>query len=130
MSRGSPWATNYQLYGDIIILLNFIFIGLRSYKITPGLSTNKQRHCLLLLKRGIHVAPTHLQVMLSFGKYIKGLKNKIHTAVRRNLEEILEVKTFLKISKGFKYRGPNVELRFCSFLGCVHFSTTGTDKEK
>ena len=56
----------------------------------------------------------------------KGLKSKIYTAVRRNLEEILEVKTFLKMSIGFICR----ELRFCSFLECVHFSTTGTDKEK
>ena len=54
--------------------------------------------------------------MLSFGMpYIKGLKNKIHTAVRRNLEEILEVKTLLKMSIGFKSKGPEVELRFCSF---------------
>ena len=30
---------------------------------------------------------------------------------------------------GFKCRGPKVELRFCSFLGYVHFSTAGTDKE-
>ena len=30
---------------------------------------------------------------------------------------------------GFKCRGPEVELRFCSFLGCVHFSTAGTDEE-
>ena len=41
-----------------------------------------------------------------FWQYIKGLINKIHTAVRRNLEETLEVKTFLKMSLGFKYRGP------------------------
>ena len=72
--------------------------------------------------------------MLSFGNIlspdIKGLRNKIHTAVRRNFEEILEVKTFLKMSIGFKCRGPKVELRFSSFLGCVHFSTTGMDKEK
>ena len=46
------------------------------------------------------------------------------------LEEILEVKTFLKMSIRFKFRDPKLELRFCSFLGCVHFSTTGTDKEK
>ena len=58
------------------------------------------------------------------------LKNKIHTAVRGNFEEILEVKTFLKMSVGFKYLGPKVELQFCSFLGCVHFSTAGTDKER
>ena len=45
---------------DIIILLNFIFTGLQGYKITPGLSTDKQRRRLLLLKTGIHVAPTHL----------------------------------------------------------------------
>ena len=62
--------------------------------------------------------------------HFKGLKNKIHTTVRRNLEEILEVKTFLKMSIGFQCRGPKVELRFCTFLGCIHFSTTGTDKEK
>ena len=59
-----------------------------------------------------------------------GKKNKIHTAVGRNLEEVLEVKTFLKMSIGFKCRGPNLELRFCSFLECVHFSTAGTNKEK
>ena len=37
---------------DIIILLNFIFTYLQGYQITPGLSTNKQRHRLLLLKTG------------------------------------------------------------------------------
>ena len=37
---------------------------------------------------------------------------------------------FLKMSIGFKCRGPKVELRFCLVLGSVHFSTTGTDKEK
>ena len=76
---------------EIIILLNFIFTGFHDYQITPGLSTNKQRHRLLLLKMRIH---------------IKGSKNNIHTAVRRNLEEIFEVKTFLKISIGFKCHGP------------------------
>ena len=45
----------------------------------------------------------------------------IHTAVRRNLKEIFEAKTFLKMSIGFKCRGSEAELRFCSFLGCVHF---------
>ena len=50
--------------------------------------------------------------------------------VRRNLEEILEVKTVLKMSIGFKCIGPEVELRFFSFLGYVHISTTGTDKGK
>ena len=36
------------------------------------------------------------------------------------------------MSMGFKCRGPKipVELRFCSLLGCDHFSTAGTDKEK
>ena len=34
------------------------------------------------------------------------------------------------MSIGFKCRGPKAELRFCSFLGCVHFSTTDTDKER
>ena len=50
----------------------------------------------------------------------------------RLLEEILKKffrKKILKMSIGFKCRGPKVEPRFCSFLGCVHFSTTGTDKE-
>ena len=55
---------------DIIILLNFIFTCLHGYQITPGLSTNKERHCLSLLKTGIHVAQTHLQVMLSFGNIL------------------------------------------------------------
>ena len=41
-----------------------------------------------------------------------------------------KVKTFLKMSIGFKCRGPKVVLRFCSFLGCVHFGTAGTNKEK
>ena len=48
--------------------------------------------------------------MLSFGNILRELKNKIHTAVRRNLEEILEVKIFFKMSIGFKCRGPKVEL--------------------
>ena len=34
------------------------------------------------------------------------------------------------MSIGFKFWRPKVELRFFSFLGCVHFSTSGTDKEK
>ena len=34
------------------------------------------------------------------------------------------------MSIGFKCRGPEVELRFSSFLGYVHTSTTGTEKEK
>ena len=34
------------------------------------------------------------------------------------------------MSIGFKCGGPEVDLRFFSFLGWVHFSTTGTDKEK
>ena len=55
----------------IIILLNFIFTDLYGYEITPGLSTDKQRHRLLLLKTGIHVAPSHLQVMLSFGNILR-----------------------------------------------------------
>ena len=61
---------------------------------------------------------------------LKDQEIKSVTAVRTNLEEILEVKRFLKMSIGFKCLGPKVELRFCSFLGCVHFSTAGTDKEK
>ena len=68
--------------------------------------------------------------MLSFDDILRDKKNEIHTAVRKNLKGILEVKTFLKMSIGFKYRGSKLELRFCSFLGCVHFSTAGTDKEK
>ena len=64
-------------------------VGLYGHQIMPGLSTNKQRHRLRLLKTGIHIAPTHHQAMLSFGN-INGLKNKIHTAVIGNLEEILD----------------------------------------
>ena len=52
---------------DIIILLNYMFTRLHGYQIMPGLSTDKRRHRLLLLKTGIHLAPTHLLVMLSFG---------------------------------------------------------------
>ena len=64
--------------------------------------------------------------MLSFGNI---LRESIQL-YEENLEEILEVKEILKMSIGFKCRGPKVELRFCKFLGCVHFSTIGTDKEK
>ena len=56
---------------DIIILLIFIFTGLCGYQITSSLSTNKQRHRILLLKMGIHVAPIHLYVMLSFGNILR-----------------------------------------------------------
>ena len=73
---------------------------------------------------GYHAPPP------SMSNRVKRLKTEIHTAVRRNLEEILEVKTFCKMYIGFKCRGPKVELPFCSFTGCVHFSTAGTDKEK
>ena len=68
--------------------------------------------------------------MLGLGNILRGLKNKIHADVRRNLEEILEIKTLIKMSTGSKCLGPKLEVRFCSFLRCVHFSTTGTDKEK
>ena len=43
------------------------------------------------------------------------------------MQLLVEVKTFLKMSIGFKCRDPKAELRFCSFLECVHFITT--DKE-
>ena len=75
-SGGFELISYFSYTGDIINLLNFIFSGLHGYQITPGLSTNKQRHCLLLLKTKIHVAPTHLLVMLSFGN------NFIISAVR------------------------------------------------
>ena len=42
----------------------------------------------------------------------EGLKNKIHTAVRRNVEEIFEMKIFFKMSTGIKCRSPKVELQF------------------
>ena len=59
--RKNMWAkTIISFMDDIIILLNFIFTGLQGYEVTPGLSTNKQRHHLLLLKTGIHVARTYL----------------------------------------------------------------------
>ena len=45
---------------DITILFNFIFTGLHDNEIKPGLSANEQRHRLLLLKTGIHVAPALL----------------------------------------------------------------------
>ena len=49
-----------SLMDGSINLLNFIFTDLHGYQITPGLGVDKQRHCLLLLKAGIRVAPTHL----------------------------------------------------------------------
>ena len=65
-----------------------------------------------------------------FWQYIKRLKNKTHTVVRRHLEETLDIKTFFNMSIGFKYRGSKVELRFCLVLRCIHFSTPGTNKTK
>ena len=63
----------------------------------------------------------------SLWQYVKGLRNKLHTVVKRNLEEIIEVRTFLKMSIAFKCWGPKVEPQICLFLVCVHFSTTGTN---
>ena len=69
--------------------------------------------------------------MLSFGNVLRESKVKSIQLLEKSLEEILEVKTFLKKSIGFtECRSPEIELRFCSFLGCIYFSTTGTDKEK
>ena len=61
--------TRYSYTDDIIILLKFTFTDLHGYQITPGWSTDKQRHRLLLLKTGINVAPTHVSVMLSLAVY-------------------------------------------------------------
>ena len=70
-----------------------------------------------------HISLSNFQ----FWQNTEGLENKIYAAVKRNLEEILEVKTFLKMFIRFKCQVPKVELQFCSFLGCVHFSVVGTD---
>ena len=51
------------------------------------------------LHRGRAASPDSEKPCL-FG--VKVLKNKIYAAVRRNLEEVLEVKAFLKTSIGFK----------------------------
>ena len=68
--------------------------------------------------------------MLSFDNILRDQKIKSIQLLEETFEEILEVKTFLRISIGFKCRGPEADVRFCSFLGCVHFSTTSTDKEE
>ena len=73
--------------------------------------TDKQKHRLLLLKTGDTCCTNPTLKMLSFGNILRNLKN-IHTAVRRNLEEILEVKAFLKMSIGFKCRGPKGSVIF------------------
>ena len=60
-----------------------------------------------------------------------GLKNKIHAAVKRNLEEILEVKRFLKISIGLDLIAEVLSrAMILLILVCIHFSTTGMDKGK
>ena len=46
----------------------------------------------------------------------------------RNLEETVDVKTLSKMSIGCECWGHKVELRFCSFLGCIHFITPITEK--
>ena len=48
----SGWWLPCSYTDNAIILLNFIFTRLHGYQITPGFSTNKQRHRLLLLKDG------------------------------------------------------------------------------
>ena len=68
-----------------------------------------------IFKNGDTCCKTHLQIILSYGNILK-IKNIIRTAVKINHEEILEVKTFLKMSTGFKCRGHKVEPRFYSFL--------------
>ena len=89
----------------MIILLNFIFTGLHGYQMMSGLSTNKQEYRLLLFKDGNTCCTNPSLSNAYFWQCIKGLKNKIHTAV----------KTFLKFSIRSKCRGPKLELRFCSF---------------
>ena len=74
---------------DIIILFKFIFTGLHGYQIKPGLSTNKQRHRLLLLKTGIHVASTHLYVMLSFGNILRDQTRKFIQLLEEALKKVL-----------------------------------------
>ena len=37
---------------------------------------------------------------------------------------------YIYVYIGLKCRSPKVELQFCSFLGCVHFSTASTNKKK
>ena len=52
----------------------------------------------------------------SFGNILRDYRIKSIQLLEEILEEILEVKTFLKMSIGVKCRGSKVELRFCSFL--------------
>ena len=86
---GPAQRTHYSCTDDIIILLNFIFTGLHSYEITLGLSTNRQRHRLLLLKTGIHVVPTYLQVILSFGNLLRDSKIKSVQLLEETLKKFL-----------------------------------------
>ena len=54
---------------------------------TPGLSTNKQEYLLLLFKDGDTCCTNPSLSNAYFWQGIKGLKNKIHTAVRRIFEK-------------------------------------------
>ena len=86
-----------QLYGLHHHSIEFYF----HRSLTSDLSTNKRT----LLKDGDMCCTNPSLSNAWFWQYIKGLKIKIRTAVRRNLEEILDVKTFLTMSIGFKCRG-------------------------
>ena len=68
--------------------------------------------------------------MLSFGDILRDYKIKSIKLCEETLKKFLRLKTFLKMFIGFKCRDPEVELRFCSFLELVHFSTASMDKEK
>ena len=108
---------------DIIILLNFIFTDLHDYRFK-----HQQTKKLPFVVKDGDTCCTNLSLSnFQFWQNIEGLENKIYAAVKKNLEEILEVKTFLKKFIRLKCQVPKAELRFCSFLGCVHFSIAGTD---
>ena len=113
---------NHRCTDDIIILLNFIFTGLHRYQITKAPP--------FLVKDGDTCCTNPFLSNAKFCQYVKGVKNKIHAGFRRNLEEILEVKTFLKMSIGFKYQRSYSRATNLLILGCVHLSTNSTNKEK
>ena len=64
-------SLQYSYSNDIIILFSLFSPVSTATKITPGLSTNKQWYCLLLLKMRIHVASSHLTAIgIIFGNIL------------------------------------------------------------
>ena len=67
--------------------------------------------------------------MLSFRNIVKDQDIKSIQLLEETLKKFLRWKHSSRCPEDLNVEVQK-ELGFCSFLGCVHFSTAGTDKEK